>query len=49
MVANFSARALTDKYGLSNNEFKTAYDNNHDAYDAGWMQHVLKDNPMKNI
>ncbi len=47
LVANFSARALTDKYGLSNNEFKTAYDNNHDAYDAGWMQHVLKDNPMK--
>lgn len=47
LVANFSARALTEKYGLSNNEFKSAYEKNHDAYDAGWMQHVLKENPMK--
>lgn len=47
LVANFSARALTEKYGLSNNEFKSAYEKNHDAYDAGWMKHVLKENPMK--
>lgn len=47
LVANFSARALTEKYGLSNNEFKSAYEKNHDAYDAGWMRHVLQENPMK--
>lgn len=46
LVANFSARALTDKYGLSKNEFNQAYQDNHDAYDASWMGHVLKKEPM---
>lgn len=46
LVANFSARAITDKYGLSKNEFNEAYQKNHDAYDAGWMKHVLNKEPI---
>lgn len=46
LVANFSSRAITDKFGLSNNEFSEAYQNNHDAYDASWMKPVLKENPL---
>jgi antirestriction protein ArdC len=46
LVANFSARAMTNKFGLSNNELSESYDKNHDSYDAGWMKHVLEKNPI---
>jgi len=46
LVANFSARAMTDKFGLSKNEMSQTYSDNHDAYDAGWMRCVLAENPM---
>ena len=46
LVANFSARAMTDKFGLSNNEMSESYNANHDSYDTSWMKYVLAENPM---
>lgn len=46
LVANLSARTLTDKYGLSDNNYSETYNNNHDSYDASWMSSVLRAEPL---
>jgi antirestriction protein ArdC len=46
IVANFSARTLGLKYGLSPDSQKESFYKNHDAYDASWGKACLKKDPL---